>query len=626
MQKALFFPLKVSLCTVGCLYASSSITHAQVTSDGTVNTQVNQDGNIAEIIGGETRDGNLFHSFQDFSVGTGNEAFFNNANDISNIFSRVTGGNISNIDGLIRANGSASLFLINPAGIIFGESARLDIGGSFYGSTASSILFEDGEFSATDLDNPPLLTVKAPIGLNFRDEPGDIINRSVEPNPDGITNAEGEPVGIQVQDGENIGFIGGRILLENGNLTAKGGNIELGSVGGNGQVQINQDADNLIFNYDSINVFGNIRLENSILDVSAGEDGSINFNAQNIDILDSSAIDAGIASGFGSANSQAGDIVFRATESITISNSFVFNFVSQDGIGNSGNVIVEAESLNINDGAQFGSLTLGQGNAGDVVVNTNELVEVVGRPGGLSFLGSSVQPGAEGNAGNLTIDTQSLIVRDGSQLSTSTQGNGNAGNLTINAPSLVELKGEAVDEDGNAQSPGGIFSQIDFRTGAEGTGGNLTINTERLSVSDGSRIQVATFGQGDAGELIINASEIDIFNTGSPRFFTAITAGVLQDPNSETLPIGNGGRLFIETNRLSVRDGARISANVQGEGDGGDISITAMDLVEIIGTDENDISSFISAEVAPLGVLTPVSPEDITGNGGSVAIETRHCG
>jgi large exoprotein involved in heme utilization and adhesion len=60
-----------------------------------------------------------------------------------------------------------SIFLINPAGIVFGEGARLDIGGSFYGSSASSILFEDGEFSATDLDNPPLLTVNAAINLGI---------------------------------------------------------------------------------------------------------------------------------------------------------------------------------------------------------------------------------------------------------------------------------------------------------------------------------------------------------------------------------------------------------------------------------------------------------------------------
>jgi filamentous hemagglutinin family protein len=101
---------------------------AQVTPDGTTSTTVNADGNNFEINDGDRAGGNLFHSFRDFSVRNGGEAFFNNANDIVNIFSRVTGGNISNIDGLLRANGGANLFLINPAGIIFGNNARLDIG------------------------------------------------------------------------------------------------------------------------------------------------------------------------------------------------------------------------------------------------------------------------------------------------------------------------------------------------------------------------------------------------------------------------------------------------------------------------------------------------------------------
>jgi filamentous hemagglutinin family protein len=162
MFKALFPWFGFSLCTLGYLYATSNAALAQVTSDGTVNTQVTENGNTTEITGGETRGDNLFHSFRDFSVGTGDTASFLNANDIANIFSRVTGGNISNIDGLISANGSANLFLINPAGILFGENARLDVGGSFLGSSASSILFEDGEFSTTDLDNPPMLTINAP--------------------------------------------------------------------------------------------------------------------------------------------------------------------------------------------------------------------------------------------------------------------------------------------------------------------------------------------------------------------------------------------------------------------------------------------------------------------------------
>ncbi|MDJ0535332.1 MAG: filamentous hemagglutinin N-terminal domain-containing protein [Xenococcaceae cyanobacterium MO_207.B15] len=197
---------------------------AQITTDGSTNTTLTPTDNGIRIDDGDQRScclrhragGNLFHSFREFSVPNGSEAFFNNASDIVNIFSRVTGGNISNIDGLIRANGGANLFLINPAGILFGEGARLDIGGSFYGSTADSILFSDSEFSATNIQKP-ILTINAPIGLgDIRGDSGDIVNRSTS-----------DGVGLQVPTGENISLIGREVSFDGGFATAPQGTISL---------------------------------------------------------------------------------------------------------------------------------------------------------------------------------------------------------------------------------------------------------------------------------------------------------------------------------------------------------------------------------------------------------------
>ncbi|BAY20065.1 hypothetical protein NIES21_59350 (plasmid) [Anabaenopsis circularis NIES-21] len=151
--------------------------NAQVIPDKTLrqNTAIRLDKNTTIIEGGSQVGSNLFHSFLEFSVIKDSTAFFNNTNNIQNIIARVTGDSISNIDGLIRANGNANLFFINPNGIIFGQNARLNIGGTFVGSTASSINFANGfKFSAKNPQPKPLLTISVPIGLEFQGIPATI--------------------------------------------------------------------------------------------------------------------------------------------------------------------------------------------------------------------------------------------------------------------------------------------------------------------------------------------------------------------------------------------------------------------------------------------------------------------
>jgi len=118
-----------------------------ITSDGTLGTTVTQGGNVYTITGG-TRPGNgpnLFHSFDRFSVGTRDVASFQGPSGITNILSRVTGGQLSEIDGTIQSTiPGANLYLLNPSGVLFGPNARLDVQGSFHVSKADYVRLADG--------------------------------------------------------------------------------------------------------------------------------------------------------------------------------------------------------------------------------------------------------------------------------------------------------------------------------------------------------------------------------------------------------------------------------------------------------------------------------------------------
>ena len=602
MFKALSIPLQISLGTVFCLSASPIV--AQVTTDGTVNTQVNQDGNVSEITGGETRGDNLFHSFQDFSVQTGNEAFFNNADSISNIFSRVTGGNISNIDGLIRANGSASLFLINPAGIVFGENARLDIGGSFYGSSASSILFEDGEFSATDLDNPPLLTINAPIGLNLRDEPGDI---TVRGDGNGARLEDSEVIDTQdalrVGSNATIGLLGGNVSFEDATVKTAGGRIEIGSVA-EGTVNLIAVDNGFTFDYSGIEAFQDITLSGiTSIDASGLGGGDIQAAGNNISLTEVSDL---ISFTLGSTPGK--DINIFAAESLNISGvENELNFVSAistrafpNSTADAGNINIETGSLTIGDRGLISSSTSGQGNAGNIDLNAGDSITLASQ-GNTSAIFSGVNTGAVGNGGNVNLATGSFSASNGGFINSSTSGQGNAGNIDINASDSITLASQ-----GNTSA---IFSGVN--TGAVGNGGNVNLATNSLTLSNGGFINSSTSGQGNAGNIDINAN--DSITLESQENISAIFSGVSADA------VGDGGNVDMTTGSFTASDGAFVSVNTSGQGNAGNIAIDSDSLSLTNGssfsanTRDRGNAGNISIDAADIAIDGQGNSEDSTG-------------
>src|SRR4028119_1690099 len=238
---------------------------AQIIPDNTLGSESSRSVNDTinnlpsdRIEGGATRGSSLFHSLREFNIGEGRGAYFENPRGITNIFTRVTGGNQSNILGTLGVLGNANLFLINPKGIVFGPNSRLDVRGSFLASTADSIVFKNGvEFSSANPQAAPLLTVNIPVGLRFRENPGAIVNTSsVTQVIEGTTI----PVGLAVTPGQTLVMVGGDVIFNNGFASAFSGNIQIGSVASSGLVSFNITPIGLGLDYTNVANFGNIEL------------------------------------------------------------------------------------------------------------------------------------------------------------------------------------------------------------------------------------------------------------------------------------------------------------------------------------------------------------------------------
>ncbi|NEO96664.1 MAG: filamentous hemagglutinin N-terminal domain-containing protein, partial [Moorea sp. SIO3G5] len=346
---------------------------AQISSDGSVSTTVTTNDSVNFLIeNGERAGKNLFHSFSEFSIPTGGEAFFNNATDIANIFSRVTGGSISNIDGLIRANGTANLFLINPSGISFGKNASLSIGGSFLATTADKIVFNDGiEFKASQPDDePPLLTINIPMGVQFGSSAESIVIQSQAVSPDSDAT-----VGIEVEPGQTIALLGGNLDFPGGGVTASAGRIELGSVGPNSVVSLTPLAQGWTMGYEGIAEFGDINLTQQGFVITNGDSGgNIEIQARNLNVKSGSVINAHTLGA-----TEGGILRIRATESIEVSANPTVSSTRSNlstrvfGTADGNDLMIQTKELKVAGFARITASSIGVGNAGDVVLDVERL-------------------------------------------------------------------------------------------------------------------------------------------------------------------------------------------------------------------------------------------------------------
>ncbi len=572
-------------------------TFAQIIPDSTLGDErslvkpepQSSDPGFVQIEGGAIRGANLFHSFKDFNVSEGGGAYFYSPSaEIQNILARVTGGKPSQILGLLSAfsdsNSEINLFLINPNGIIFGQKARLDVGGSFVATTANAIQFgNQGFFSASTPDVPPVLTVNPSALLFNQIGAGSIINKSVALNlTDLILYGRATVEGLRVPDGKSLLLVGGNVELQGGQLRTQGGRVELGGLAGTGRVGLDNDL--------------HLTFPNGV-----------------------------------------------AQADVSLSNGAI---VSASGAG--GEIEVQGRRVTLTDGSQIKVQTTDSGQPGRLVVTASDAVELSGTSAdGKLFSALLTQTFGSESAGDLTIKTGKLIVQDGAQVSADTFSQGDGGKLTVLASDSVELSGKSTLADGREVQSGLFTVASDLnKTGNIGDGGDLTIQTGRLIVRNGAEVavsrQVSDSGnERKAGNLEIAARSIQL-NRG---FLSAMTqsgkGGDIRLQVQDLLLLrhrsqistsagtrnqgGDGGNINIDTQFLVAlpSENSDIRADAY-TGKGGNVQIMAQD---IFGTEsrpkptpQSDITA--SSKLGIDGVVRINTP-DIDPSRGLVALPTQ---
>ncbi len=614
---------------------------------------------------------NLFHSFGEFGVPTNHIANFLNdtTTPTANILGRVTGGNPSNISGMIQTTGfgNANLFLMNPAGIVFGPNAALNVGGSVSFTTADYLRLTDGtHFNA--LPGPADASVSsAPVAaFGF-----------LGSNPAAITLLGSQ---LAVSEGQTISLVGGDVTIEGPsdtlqpayNLAAPGGQITLASVASPGEILSSNQQSEPNINGQSFTNMGNISLSGgSTLDTSADAAGTVQIRGGRL-VMANATISADTGSTAGTAT--AINILVTGDLSITAHTDPALTARTSDS-GNAGAIRIESATIEVIAQAED-SLTLidthtsGSGRAGAISFTTGELQATltgletfidsgtVGAAGGQGgdvnitatdirlengLINTGVFPAllagqeASGTAGNVTM-TADTIHLTSSQILTIADLGGGGGDITFSARDIQltnfsGLGASGFERAGNIRVDGQSIiadsSQIDVTTWLN-PGGGITIAGNTIELRNGSTITSQTRGDGTAGAIEITATEHltlsdDPSSPGGGIRPTGLFTNSFGDPMIGTG--GDAGAIVIATPQMNIEGGARIDSSTQTSGRGGDVTLTTKQ-ASLSGerpTDPNE-PSFNLGSRRGSGIFTRTVGTDLCtgpcGDAGNVTINT----
>ncbi|MDM8558249.1 CHAT domain-containing protein [Candidatus Parabeggiatoa sp. HSG14] len=510
---------------------------AQITTDGTLGPKMSLTG-PNYLIGadlGQQKGGNLFHSFQDFNLQSFENATeiatFSGPNTVQNIISRVTGGNPSHIDGLIRSTiPNVDMYFLNPYGIIFGPNAALNVSGSFHASTADYLQLEDGGYFSTRYPSDSLLTI-APVETF------------------GFLTENSAPIEIKgsflsVPSKETLSMIGGDLSIQDSILLASSGQINLVAVASKGEVipspsslaindfkklgtiNVSQSYVKELGHFANIDVSGiNIKNGKIVTDAAGGQ---IFVRAGQF-FLNKGLVFADTFEGQGlGINIIVNNLFLKEGAKITSSNCSPYQ---NCGNNQSGHIHITANIIQLSgknnefkdDLLNTNSISTGtfsSGNSGNIDIDTVTLEINSG------LIEATTQN--SGNAGDITIDVHQITLQNNGFINTSSAINaiGNAGNITINARERLSVKERS-----------SISAVAD--KGSMGNAGRVDINTQDLTLKNNAEINAFSYGRGSAGTIDIKAETATLINGGN--IITEATIG--------------GGNINLQVNDLSIDRG-----------------------------------------------------------------------